>query len=211
VPSPRNPKSRVRKAPGVRLPTNGSATTNLYLARVFLECIRLISRPSFAAHFSPHVSIFLFALAISGFVSSRLTTRAIVRLSEMQAGNLKIYPSAQALIELTMLKTLPVLLRYKLVRVENVAHIPTRLPHVPVRAGCAGIRRSTVSPLRLFCQVIPCHMQWFLFRPGAASGPATARKRGDIKRRQFHLLLVQGRITLQYLVEQEIKAGSDYL
>jgi hypothetical protein len=111
----------------------------------------------------------------------------------MQAGNLKIYPSAQALIELTMLKTLPVLLRYKLVRVENVAHIPTRLPHVPVRAGCAGIRRSTVSPLRLFCQVIPCHMQWFLFRPGAASGPATARKRGDIKRRQFHLLLVQGR------------------
>jgi hypothetical protein len=72
---------------------------------------------------------------------------------------------------------------------------------MPVRAGrCAGIRRSTVSPLRLFCQLIRCHMQWFLFRPGTTGGPATARKRGDIKRRQFHLLLVQGWITLQYLL-----------
>ncbi len=43
-------------------------------------------------------------------------------------------------------------------------------------------------------------MQRLLFRPGTAGGPATTRKRGDIKRRQFHLFLVQGRITLQYLL-----------
>jgi hypothetical protein len=43
-------------------------------------------------------------------------------------------------------------------------------------------------------------MQWFLFRPETAGGPATARKRGNIKRRKFDLLLLQGRITLQYLL-----------